>query len=112
MSLPDPIQNIAPRRWLQFSLRAFLVVVTVLCIWLAVEFNQARRQKAAVDALRAVGAAVYYDHQRGATFDSFDAAKELNVPEWLRRLAGDDFFQKVVRVDFAGNRSEDEVPLD
>jgi hypothetical protein len=109
MAQNDPIQNIAPRRWLQFSLRAFLVVVTVLCIWLAVEFNQASRQKAAVDALRAVGAAVYYDHQRAATFDSFDTSKELNVPEWLRKLAGDDFFQKVVRVDFAGNRTEEDL---
>ena len=39
------------RRWLRFSLRTFLLVLTGLCIWLGVNVNQAQQQKEAVAAL-------------------------------------------------------------
>jgi len=85
------------RRWLRFSLRTFLLVLTALCIWLGVKVNQARRQKEAVEALRSVGAYVHYAHQRSATHpEGFDSRIELDVPRWLRDLAGDDFFQTAV----------------
>ena len=90
------------RRWLRFSLRSLLILITVLSIWLGVKVNQARRQKDAVAALRGLGATVYYEHQRHAgRFNTFDAEKVLDVPGWLRELAGDDFFQSVVCVQFS-----------
>jgi Leucine Rich repeat len=87
------------RRWLRFSLRSLLILVTILCVWLGVKVNQARRQKEAVDALSKVGAAIRYEHQLSDTHPrDFAVEKELDVPRWLRDLAGDDFFQTVVAV--------------
>jgi hypothetical protein len=39
------------RRWFRISLRTLLLLVTVLCIWLGVKVNLARRQKEAIAAL-------------------------------------------------------------
>ena len=38
------------RRWLRFSLRSLLILITILCVWLGVKVNQARRQKEAFTA--------------------------------------------------------------
>ena len=38
-------------RWLRFSLRTLLVVMTVLCVWLGIKVNAARRQKEALTAV-------------------------------------------------------------
>jgi hypothetical protein len=93
------ILKIRPRRWLRFRLRTFLLVHTALCIWLGVKANQARRQKEAVEALLELGATVRYAHQRDDTNPTeFDSSKDLGVPDWLRRLAGDDFFQTVALI--------------
>jgi hypothetical protein len=90
------------RRWLRFSLRTFLLSVTVLCVWLGMRVNQARRQKDAVAVLRDRGATIYYAHQRSDTNPrQFLASKELAVPHWLRELAGDDFFQRVATVELS-----------
>jgi hypothetical protein len=75
------------------------LVLTALCIWLGVKVNQARRQKEAVEALQELGATVRYAHQRDDTNPTeFDRSKNLGVPDWLRRLAGDDFFQTVALI--------------
>jgi hypothetical protein len=89
------------RRWLRFSLRSLLILITVLSIWLGVKVNQARRQKEAVAALRELGALVRYEHQKlDSKPNAYDTEKDLSVPGWLRDLAGDDFFQTVVHVHF------------
>lgn len=41
-----------PRRWFQFSLRFFLVALTVLAFWLGVVVTRAREQREAVKAIR------------------------------------------------------------
>ena len=51
------------RRWLQFSLRSLLVLVTVLAVWLGREVNRARRQNEAVAAIQQAGGMVFYDSQ-------------------------------------------------
>jgi hypothetical protein len=90
------------RRWLRYSLRTLLMLVTVFGVWLGVKVNQARRQKQAVEALLNLGATVRYAHQRNDAHPSiFETDKDLNVPNGLRALAGDDFFQSVVSLRFS-----------
>ena len=50
------------RRWAQFSLGTMFVVVTVLCVWLAVQVHRARELKSAVAAVEALGGKVVYRH--------------------------------------------------
>jgi hypothetical protein len=51
------------RKWLRFSLRTLLLLVTALCVWLGIQVNAARRQRDAVAAWSRAGGAVYYDDQ-------------------------------------------------
>jgi hypothetical protein len=100
------------RRWLRFSLRSLLVVVTLFGVWLGIKVDQARRQKRAVETLRSMGAEVWYDHQRKEN-GSFDVRIDLDVPNWVRELCGDDFFQTVTGIFLlrgARLNSEGEVP--
>jgi hypothetical protein len=94
-----------PRRWLRFSLRTFLLLVTVLCIWLGLKVNEALRQKRAVEALEALGAQIAYAHQR--VKNGFDTKIDLNVPSWARAVLGDDFFRTVTSVSFLPRFTED-----
>jgi hypothetical protein len=49
------------RRWLQFSLRGFIVVLTIGCVWLGWKVERARESERAIDAVRKAGCRVYYD---------------------------------------------------
>jgi len=85
------------RRWFRYSMRTMLVVVTVLCVLLALVIVPAERQRRTVQKIRALGSAskaVYdyeYEGRRGW-------GAELRGPEWLRRWIGVDYFQHVVSV--------------
>ena len=48
------------RRWFQFSLRGFLVVLTIGCLWLGWKVERAQSQREAVAKIESVGAIVYY----------------------------------------------------
>ena len=93
-------------RWLRFSLRTLLVVMTVLCVWLGFKVNAARRQKEAVEALLESGNfEVYYDYQcspvPGQPGDyNIDGEALPHGPAWLRKLLGDDFFCNVVGLQY------------
>ena len=101
-SRPIQLPTRQPRRWLRFSLRTFLLVLTALCIWLGVKVNQARRQKEAVGNLVALGTEIAYEHQWVGTW--YDSTKELDVPMWAQELCGKDFFQNVAWVWFQPKR--------
>ncbi len=78
----------------QFSLRTLLVLflaVAFPCSWLAVELQQARRQKEAVKAILRAGACGSYDCGPDA---------EPPGPAWLASLLGDDFYFDVRFVMF------------
>ena len=102
---PPPVRK---RRWFRFSLRTFLLVVTVLCIWLGIKVNEARRQKEAVDAILKAGGMVHYDYQ---TLPNIPSENHWNIgynanalptgPPFLRKLFGDDCFRKVILVRFS-----------
>jgi hypothetical protein len=95
------------RRWLRFSLRTLLLVVTLVAVALSVWVNQAERQRRAVAAIRAAGGWVKYDYERrplvtgtavgfsvqSTPQSSFDG--ELPGPDWLCRLLGVDYFADV-----------------
>jgi hypothetical protein len=50
-------------RWFRFSLRTLLLVIAVLCVWLGIQVNAARRQKEAVAAIQKAGGEINFDFQ-------------------------------------------------
>jgi hypothetical protein len=102
-----------PRHRLRFSLSTLFIVLTLFCVWLARNVEQARRQQTAVARLKASGATVRYFAQspklRWAPPD-----RPPFGPKWLRDLLGDDFFNTVATVKFRGGahvKDEDLRPL-
>ena len=85
------------RRWLQFSLWGFFVLLTALAVWLGVIVHRAREQREAVKAIEALEAIVGYDWQDVSLdpADPFPIDRPLTPPglAWLRRLIGDECFQ-------------------
>jgi uncharacterized membrane protein len=74
-------------RWFQYSLRSLMVFVTlcaILCSWLAVKMQQARREQEAAAAIEELGGAVGWSEPSG--------------PVWLQSMLGDGFFTNVVQV--------------
>jgi hypothetical protein len=47
---------------MQYRLRALLIVIAVLCAWLGLRVNSARRQHAAVTTIERLGGDAYYDY--------------------------------------------------
>ena len=97
---------IPARRWFQYSLRSFLILLTALAVWLGVVVNRAREQREAVKAIEALGGHIIYDWSivewhDGGTY-TMDIARKPPAPVWLRRIIGDDFFQDAVVVHFWG----------
>ena len=72
------------RRRFQFSIRSLLVLmvaVAIPCSWLAVNIQHARKQKAAVEAICALGCSVLYDWDPDAPDDTGDPFRdESNDP--------------------------------
>lgn len=125
MTEPEP-QSISPprkRRWLQFSLRTLLILVLLASIgmsWFAVRMRQAKRQREAVETIRAVRGTVWYGNDPKSLVPVWGTvwyvddpkivvpvwmtstrtpSKEVPGPAWLRRWIGDDYFRYVVQVD-------------
>jgi internalin A len=105
--LESPSVTDPPRRrrfGFRFSLRTFLIGVTLFCIALAWQLHRAKEQREAAAAIRAAGGWVHYDYQ-------FTDLKSLNEdpnarpwePAWLLRLVGIDFFHDVVSVNLVYN---------
>jgi hypothetical protein len=89
------------RRWFQYSLRALLVFVTlcaILCSWLAVKLQQAKRERETAEKIENLGTVVY-DWQIDVN-GAIRANAEPPGPIWLRNLLGEDFFQSVIAVAF------------
>ena len=95
------------RRWLQFSLRGFLVVLTIGCVWLGWQTERAREQANAVKAIEALGGVVQYDWQTGSRIRKQGDAPTLyhfysrSGPPWMHSL-----FQRAERVYFFDPVSE------
>ena len=99
-----------PRRWLQFSLRTFFVLVTVFCVWLGWTVHRANEQRKAVEWVREMGGDVAYGYQRDEAGIPIVDAKPPG-PKWLRQLLGVDYFQEVTVVDLKTTPVSDLTPL-
>jgi Leucine-rich repeat (LRR) protein len=87
------------RRWLSISLRSVLILLTALCIWLAILATRARHQAQAVAKIAARGGHLRFD------YESHDAKvkNRPRPPEWLRKAVGEEYFRNVVSVGFNKN---------
>ena len=65
-----PAEKVRRRRYFRFSLRALVIVVTALTVWIGLKANRANRQQHAVEKLRAAGGRIEYAHQFNLTLDS------------------------------------------
>jgi hypothetical protein len=103
-SVVKPASRRPWRLGLRFSLRTFLIGITVFCIVLAWRLHRAKEQRAAAAAIQAAGGWAYYDYQ-------FTDPKSLDIdpqarpwePDWLLKLVGIDFFHDVVSVNLVYN---------
>lgn len=90
-----------PRRWLRFSLRSLLLVVTGLSIWLGLHLDAVRRQSAAIAEVKRLGGRACYDYQYAGDGELTEG--ESPSPVWLFGWLGPDFFHDVVFVDMSRN---------
>lgn len=108
------------RHWckFQFSVRTLLVGILALSAilsWYAALTQQARRQKATVEAIRRLGGTVGYDWEWGyvpaGKVPPFAEARPgaRPQPSWSRKLLGDDYFDKVGFVGLCGPRKRDDA---
>ncbi len=89
-------QRLRKRRWLQYSVRAVLVLVTVVSLSLGWLVHRARQQAAAVEAVLRSGGDVQYEWY-------FDAGARSRKPEsqiraFLGAVFGDDFVRRVTYI--------------
>jgi hypothetical protein len=84
------------RHRLKLSLRAMMLVILLLGVWLGWQVNKAREQREAVAAVQRYGGWVHYDYE--FVNGKLTPGRSPRVPRWLRRLLGDEFFQQVRQV--------------
>ena len=101
------------RRWFRFSLKTFVVLLTVFCVWLGLMVHRVNKQKEAVQWVKGHGGQVLYDFQSDHHITLLDLADDTAppVPDWLRELIGIDYFTDVVFVDLNDTKVEDIEPL-
>jgi hypothetical protein len=85
------------RHRLRISLRAMLLILLLLSLWLGWQVNKVREQREAVAAVRRCGGLVYYDYEY--VNGRFTGGRGPWAPRWLRGLLGDEFFQEVRHVN-------------
>lgn len=100
------------RRWLRYSLRTFLLLLTVFAVWLGLLVNRVNKQRETVNWVKEMGGTVYYDFQ-------WDLEEPYSMPfpgkppgpDWLRELIGVDYFADVLIVVLDDTRVSDITPL-
>jgi hypothetical protein len=107
LSMREPNNKKPRRRWLQFSLRTFLLAVAIFAVWLGLHVRSARRQQAAVEAILQDEGRVTYDFEANATECGYPPPAESPVPRWLLSRLGLDFFHPVDSVDLLLSTSDE-----
>jgi hypothetical protein len=90
------------RRFLRFSIRTLLIVLTICCVWLGWKVSRTENQREAVAWVHEMSGSVMYDYE----FVDGSIVRDAKPPgsEWLRKQLGHHFFDDVVRVDFYPQR--------
>ncbi|MCH7725471.1 MAG: hypothetical protein IH991_03155 [Planctomycetes bacterium] len=99
------------RRWFRFSLKTFVVLLTVFCVWLGLLAYRVNKQKEAVQWVRDHRGKVYYDFQWDEVKESSIDDAEPPGPDWLRNLIGVDYFSDVAYVYIPSAKVDDIGPL-
>ena len=111
------------RRWLRFSLRTFIILITCACVWLAVISQRARNQRRSIQELLKFNAPTQFVDATGNTIPlpfpvtiqydyqipddlNFDEDAEPPGPRWLRDQLGLDYFASVTSVNVIYPSSE------
>jgi Leucine-rich repeat (LRR) protein len=89
------------RRWFQYSLRTFLLLITIFAIWFGWLTNNARNQREAVSWVRANSGVVWYDYENN----------KPPGPTWLQQTIGIDFSANVVAVHIETAQITNLTPL-
>ena len=87
------------RRFIRFSLRTFLVILTAFAVWLGFEVNRARQTRLAILAVQEMGGHITYVHERTARTANGRHA-ELPGPYWLRKMLGKEYCDDGVVIFF------------
>ena len=108
ISLRIPLEELMPpqppknpkgkRRWLRYSLRTFVVVLTVFGVWLGLLVHRVNMQKEAVQWVKDHGGGIAYDFEWDEVKKSLIDDAKPPGPDWLRKLIGIDYFADVVIV--------------
>ena len=101
------------RRWLQFSLRTFFVLVTVFCVCigsLGVAVYRGNEQRKVAEWVREIGGTVAYEHEYDENSMFMDDDKPP-WPRWLAERLGEDYFDDVTSVDLGYTQVSDLAPL-
>lgn len=99
------------RRWLRYSLRTLLVLVTIACVgfgWLGMKVRAKQREREVIETIEKLGYYVKYDYE----FDSAGVPIEsptLPGQAWLRPLVGDYFFASVVEVHCVSETTDSDL---
>ncbi len=91
---------------LRYGVRSMLLLLTLLCIFLARQTHFARKQKQAVASILEGGGSVIFDYQVDKSY-VLKKAPELPAPEWLCRLVGEEFFVDVIYAQLPSNQAMD-----
>ena len=101
MTQSDSITEKHRGRWLSFSLRTMVLLLTVVCLflgWIGPKWVEAQREKAAVEMIAAAGAMIQYDYQ-----DNWEHGDPDPVPHGafvLRYLLGEHILSRATTVYF------------
>ena len=107
--IQEPIRP--KRRWHQYSLRTFIVLVSLVAVGLGIWVARARNQQRAVKSLTALGARVIYEHQWPSWAGLPGAVRSEQAeplgPDWLRKWLGEGEIGSMPRFskDFRRDRS-------
>ncbi len=97
------------RRCIQVSLRTSLVLLTILCVFLANRVNHKQSVQRLRLYVKAWKGDVRYDHQFDFSSGTYVDESQPNVPKVLLHILGDEAFASIVQIDFQGTDVNDDV---
>ena len=102
--------NKPKRRWLRFSLRTFLIVLTIFCVWLGWYLYRVEQQREAVKWVKENGGWVRYYYEYDSN-ERLVSESQPPVPKWLHDILDENYFSSVVYVYLGDTKISDVKPL-